>query len=406
MPFQIGVNSAEEFNKYLINVVVVTASVAWLLLLFIRSLDKKVLVYRKPFSVAMSLQLLFVTLRNLSTMMLSSGFPIPCRWVAVVGGVIYQLFAISAECAMLIRCRSFTRYPKMLTYLTVPTWIVRFGMCLWLVTTIKAPNNAAGWVCDTTMDYNLSAIMQYIKIATEVIILYFFLERVVALHRSSNGGETDLQWRRLALINSGITFLVILFEVLVGQVTVYLTGYLFLTYSLVNLIQATLVVFIVEDTRTVFKKHAEKSQSAASKPSGQNSQSGSGGNFSQHRQVDQDDSVVSYADGLRSASPQLHQHKQHQPWSLTMRSPSVMPETVPVQYSPSRQPDYATGHVTDFYDIGEMSDVRVSKNRHWDVESQNTVEGNPRHWRDAEEDEIPMTLAKSREDALHQQHRR
>jgi len=126
---------------------------------------------------------------------------------------------------MLIRCRSFTRYPKMLTYLTVPTWVVRLGLCLWLVTTIKAPDNVAGYICDTTMDYNLSAIMQYIKIATELVILYFFLERVIALHRSSHGAETDLQWRRLALINSGITFLVILFEILVGQVTVYLTGY-------------------------------------------------------------------------------------------------------------------------------------------------------------------------------------
>lgn len=113
----------------------------------------------------------------------------------------------------------------MLTYLTVPTWIVRLGLCLWLVTTIKAPNNVAGYICDTTMDYNLSAIMQYIKIATELVILYFFLERVIALHRSSHGGETDLQWRRLALINSGITFLVILSEILVGQITVYLTGY-------------------------------------------------------------------------------------------------------------------------------------------------------------------------------------
>jgi len=72
MPFTIGVDTAEEFNKYLINVVVTTASVAWLLLLFIRSVDKKVLIYRKPFSVAMSLQLLFVTMRNLTTMMLSS----------------------------------------------------------------------------------------------------------------------------------------------------------------------------------------------------------------------------------------------------------------------------------------------------------------------------------------------
>ena len=64
--------SADAFTKYLINVVVVTASVAWLFLLFLRSVDQKVYRYWKPFSVAMTLQLFFVTLRNLSTMMLSS----------------------------------------------------------------------------------------------------------------------------------------------------------------------------------------------------------------------------------------------------------------------------------------------------------------------------------------------
>lgn len=116
-----------------------------------------------------------------------------------------------------------------------------------------------------------------------------------------------------------------------------------------------------------------------------------------------DDSVVSYAEGLRSATPVHQNRQQQQPWSLTMRTPSVMPETVPVEYNPSR-PSYTA----DFYDVGQMSDVRGHMvNRHWDVESQNTVEGNPRHWRDTQaEDEIPMTLAKSREDALQQHHQR
>lgn len=96
MPFVIGVDNADAFNKYMINVMVTTASVAWLFLLFIRSVDKKVLVYRKPFSVAMSLQLLFVTLRNLSTMMLSSVSVVHLRhaleaFISFHGGFFVQL---------------------------------------------------------------------------------------------------------------------------------------------------------------------------------------------------------------------------------------------------------------------------------------------------------------------------
>ncbi|KAG0212999.1 hypothetical protein BGX28_005240 [Mortierella sp. GBA30] len=408
MPFVIGANNADEFNKYLINVVVVTASVAWLFLLFVKSIDQKVYKYWKPFSVAMTLQLFFVTLRNLSTMMLSSGFAIPCRWVAVIGGVIYQFFAISAECAMLIRCRSFTRYPKMVTYLTIPTWIIRLGLCLWLVTTIQGPDNQPGFICMTTMNYNLSAIMQYIKIATEVIILVFFLERVIALHRGSSGiaDSNHNHWRRLALINAGITFLVILFEILVGQITVYLTDYLFLTYSMVNLIQANLVVFIVEDTKSVFKKRAASSNNASRQQ----------GNHSNHSQRDyNEDHTVSYAEGVAAAkASRLHessalgsQHSQHmnmngaqQPWSLTMRAPSAMPETIPVQYSPQERPS------SSFYDFGpvDQKNSHHGPNRLWDVdaESQDTIDGSQRWRHNKAEDEIPMTLAKSREDAQNQ----
>ncbi|CAO3567466.1 unnamed protein product [Mortierella alpina] len=413
MAFAIEAESADAFNKYLINVVVVTASVAWLFLLFIRSVDKKVYRYWKPFSVAMTLQLFFVTLRNLSTMMLSSGFAIPCKWVAVIGGVIYQFFAISAECAMLIRCRSFTRYPKMVTYLTIPTWIIRLGLCIWLVTTIEAENNVAGFTCHVMMDFDLSAIMQYIKIATEVIILVFFLERVIALHRGSAGisDSHHNHWRRLALINAGITFLVILFEVLVGQITVYLKDYLFLTYSMVNLIQATLVVFIVEDTKSVFKKRAASSNNA-SKQQGNNS-------GSHHSQRDFENSTVSYADGVAAAkasrhhesitlsSPHIQQQQQQQhanggqPWSLTMRTPAVMPETIPVQYSPQERPS------SNFYDFGHVDQKNShGHNRLWDVdaESQDTIDGSQRWRHNRPEDEIPMTLAKSREDAQNQRH--
>ncbi|KAI8362571.1 hypothetical protein B0O80DRAFT_436224 [Mortierella sp. GBAus27b] len=394
MPYQIEPNSADEFVKYLVNVVVVTMTVAWLFLLFVKSIDSKVIKHRKPFSVAMTLQLFFVTLRNLSTMMLSSGFPIPCRWVAVIGGVIYQLFAISAECAMLIRCRSFTRYPKMVTYLTIPTWVVRFGMCIWLVTTITGEDNVAGYICKTKMDYELSAIMQYIKIATEVIILVFFLERVIALHRGARTSD-DNHWRRLALINAGITFLVILFEVLVGQITVYLTDYLFLTYSMVNFIQATLVVFIVEDTKSVFKKRAGTSNSASKQSNSNNS------NHAHHasspRGNDFDGSTISYAEGV-AASTKNRAHDANlsgQPWSLTMRSPSAMPETIPVHYSPQ----LAERPMSSFYDFGNV-DQQSSPNRHWDfdAESQDTIDGSNRWRHNRAEDEIPMTHTKARED--------
>ncbi|KAF8932383.1 hypothetical protein BGZ47_011405 [Haplosporangium gracile] len=384
MAFTLGVEDASGFYKYLINVIVVTASVAWLLLLFIRSIDSKVYREFKPFSIAMSLQLLFVTVRNLTTLLLSSGFPIQCRWVAAGGIIIYQGFAISAECAMLIRCRSFTRYPRAVTYMTIPTWIVRFALCIWLSITMRGQDNVAGTACDIVMDLQMSAIMQYLKIATEIIIFVFFLERVVSLHRHESGiitGDTQHHhWRRLALINAGITFLIVLFEILVGQITVYLTDYLFLTYSMVNLIQATLCVFIVEDTRSVFKERAAAAQNNSGS-NNTNSNQGSGG-APRHSTVsgpvvvssrydDQDEGIVSYADAIAAAKVARHSQESQKPWSLTMRPPGGdMHSPVQIHHSPH----------TYYMDNMESSSA----------DSKRTM--TPQRWRGGEaEDEIPMT---------------
>ncbi|KAG0236383.1 hypothetical protein BGW42_003541 [Actinomortierella wolfii] len=389
--YTIGVDGPDGFVKYLVNVLVVAATVAWLFLLFVRSIDAKLVKYRKPFSIAMTLQLFFVTLRNFSTMLLSSGFPIHCRWVAMIGGVIYQLFAISAECAMLIRCRSFTRYPKLVTYLTLPTWIVRLGMCIYLVTTITGESNIAGYACDIQMDWNFSAIMQYIKIATEVIILIFFLERVVALHRTSRVMNEDTShWRRLALINSGITFLVILFEVLVGQITVYLQDYLILTYSMVNFIQAVLVVFIVEDTKNVFRKRQQSSNNASR---------GATGNHSQHRSGEHRDDTITYSSGL-AAKQQQHQSPtastarySSEPWSVTVRMPQPAADgDVQHIYRPNKTAD----NQDSFYDFGSLDKAgTTTHNRHWDVDTSSSQEDNTQWKSGKAEDTIPMTYTRS-----------
>ncbi|KAG0264814.1 hypothetical protein DFQ27_001012 [Actinomortierella ambigua] len=390
MAYEVDFKTPDGFVIYLVNVLAVAATVAWLFLLFIRSIDEKLIKYRKPFSIAMTLQLLFVTLRNFSTMLLSSGFPIHCRWVAVVGGVIYQLFAISAECAMLIRCRSFTRYPKLVTYLTLPTWVVRMGMVFYLVTTIEGEDNVAGYICQTTMDFNLSAIMQYIKIATEAIILIFFLERVIALHRSSKVMHEDAtHWRRLALINSGITFLVILFEVLVGQITVYLTDYLFLTYSLVNFIQAVLVVFIVEDTKNVFRRRQQSSNNASRGAT----------NNSQNRSGEQRDDTLTYSSGLASKQQQQQQHSptasttrySNEPWSVTVRVPQAAAADGDVQHI--YRPNKSSDRPGSFYDFG-AADSGAQHNRHWDVDTSSSQESN--QWKSGKpEDTIPMTYTRT-----------
>jgi hypothetical protein len=162
---------------------------------------------------------------------------------------------------------------------------------------------------------------------------------------------------------------------------------------MVNLIQATLVVFIVEDTKNVFRKRAATSNNASK----QSSSNGGHHQQSQHGN-DYNNSIVSYADGVAATQVnRLPSYQAQQPWSLTMRAPSAMPETIPVHYSPTRE-----GPSSNFYDFGPADQKPSSSpNRHWDIdtESQDTTDKGSRWKNNQAEDEIPMTLAKSREDA-------
>ncbi|KAG0322359.1 hypothetical protein BG000_002939 [Podila horticola] len=71
MAFAVAVDD-EEFKQYLTSLIVTVASVEWLFLLLIRSVDLRLTKYRKLFNVVMGLQLLFAMVRNLSTLLLSS----------------------------------------------------------------------------------------------------------------------------------------------------------------------------------------------------------------------------------------------------------------------------------------------------------------------------------------------
>ncbi|KAF9324435.1 hypothetical protein BG006_000520 [Podila minutissima] len=128
---------------------------------------------------------------------------------------------------------------------------------------MKAKDNVVGEACQVTVNFELAVIMQYIKILPECVILFFFMEQIITLHRGSKGiQDGNNHWRRLGLINSGITFLVIVSEIMVGLITIRQRDYpsnmlVLITYSMVDVYQAALVVFIVEDTRTTFRKQNE-----------------------------------------------------------------------------------------------------------------------------------------------------
>ncbi|KAG0322360.1 hypothetical protein BG000_002940 [Podila horticola] len=104
--------------------------------------------------------------------------------------------------------------------------MLRLVLCLWLVATKEAEDNVLGEVCRVSMNFELATIMQYIKILPECITLYFFMEQTITLHRGSRGiQDSNNGWRRLGLINLGITFLVIVSEIMVGLITIRQCNY-------------------------------------------------------------------------------------------------------------------------------------------------------------------------------------
>ena len=145
---------------------------------------------------------------------------------------------------------------------------------------------------------------------------------------------------------------------------------------MVNLIQATLCVFIVEDTRSVFKERAAAAQNNSGS-NNTNSNQGSGG-APRHstmsgpvvvssRYDDRGEDVVSYADAIAAAKSARHSQDSQKPWSLTMRPPGGD------MHNPAQ-----IRHSSYYMDSMESSDSKRTMT--------------PQRWRGGEaEDEIPMT---------------
>jgi hypothetical protein len=157
----------------------------------------------------------------------------------------------------------------------------------------------------------------------------------------------------------------------------------FLTYSMVNLIQATLCVFIVEDTKSVFKERAAAAQyNSNSNNTSSNQGSGGGSGGPRHstmsgpvvvssRYDDRGEDVVSYADAIAAAKAARHSQDTQKPWSLTMR---------PLNGGGDMHSPAQVHHHTYYMDDMESSSP----------DSKRTM--TPQRWRSGEaEDEIPMT---------------
>ncbi|KAF9373543.1 hypothetical protein CPC16_001799 [Podila verticillata] len=102
MAFAVAMEDPEGFKQYLTTLIITAASVAWLFLLLVRPVDLKLTKYRRLFNVAMTLQLLFATSRNLPTLLLSSDYAMPCKLIAVVGGALYPVSDMSGNQEVLL----------------------------------------------------------------------------------------------------------------------------------------------------------------------------------------------------------------------------------------------------------------------------------------------------------------
>lgn len=147
---------------------------------------------------------------------------------------------------------------------------------------------------------------------------------------------------------------------------------------MVNLIQATLCVFIVEDTRNVFKERAAAAQNSNSNNTHSNEGSGgprhstmSGPVVVSSRYDDRGEDVVSYANAIAAAKAARHSQDTQKSWSLTMRPPNGGGD----MQSPAQ-----VNHHAYYMDNMESSSP----------DSKRTI--TPQRWRGGEEeDEIPMT---------------
>jgi hypothetical protein len=206
-----------------------------------------------------ALQLFLASMLCLSLTVQTTTPGISCKWYGHFSFILFPIWVTVFEYLLLLRSRLFSIYQKWLNGIVYALWAGRWACELYTNISIQALSSPEDF-CFFLADFQLSYYNLAFRIGTEIAITIPFLLKMYECHRTEN--ETNTVWFRLSITNAIAMTLLILTEIALNVIVTFsfLIPYLPIVFSICNLIEANLVLFVIEDVERGIKDSIVKQQ--------------------------------------------------------------------------------------------------------------------------------------------------
>ncbi|KAI8913350.1 hypothetical protein EDD86DRAFT_200362 [Gorgonomyces haynaldii] len=217
----------------------------------------------KPARIALFVQFVLCFLRNVTVTILAIVPGISCLALTDFGLIVYAMWIIALQTVLYFRANAFITkelYRKIYLGFMVLLWAVLFGIRMYQVGNTFVRSKPEDLCFTGTSGVNMALTNFVLLIVTETALLIPFVYGIVDYYMrfsTISNNFDDKSWRYLCFSSTAITLTIIVIEFgarYIPPMYPVILKYAPIMFSLINLIEANLVVFMVEDLKQSIKK--------------------------------------------------------------------------------------------------------------------------------------------------------
>ncbi|KAI8904870.1 hypothetical protein EDD86DRAFT_220515 [Gorgonomyces haynaldii] len=208
---------------------------------------------RNWFHWLLALELTLCLGRN-STLLLQYVLPgyINCQALGIVSFLFYAIWVLSLDSVLYVRAHKFTQHPKLLTAVFLLLALAVLGIRIYTSTTFVSIDGDDG-KCHSKGDFTSTSLYSLIlRSILQAALLVPFLQRAYSYRQRV--------WNHFALVNGAVTTGIISLELISYALPRLDLGlWMSTVFTIINCLEANLVLFMVEDAKQMIKRHEPQS---------------------------------------------------------------------------------------------------------------------------------------------------
>ncbi|KAJ3336061.1 hypothetical protein HDU91_001925 [Kappamyces sp. JEL0680] len=213
----------------------------------------------KPAKIALLTQFLFVLSRNITVLITTAVPSADCLAVTVVGLTLFALWNVALQSVLFLRAYAFTInniWRKILIGTVAFLWLCILGARFFQISQTQVTSEPGSFCTSTTKGMaTLMGLINFVLLVLSYwVLLLPFLWTIfqTLLYAEDSGSPTSKMWLRQAIVNFLCVFSIIVIEFLarfLPPIFPVMFSYSGVMFSLINIYEANIILFLVEDLR-------------------------------------------------------------------------------------------------------------------------------------------------------------